>query len=506
MRPRPAVAVLLLALAAGAAHAQLPLPEAPVRVVIPDVTAFDAALTGAWRRALTGRPEEGDPLVAAWRQSPVGSKLEAQWSLLAGDLPWTWEEILGLQPRAIGIALLDVGHLEAVFVFDTPLAALPVGLPDGEAKTHGGVTYRLVARGAADGRADTDRRAGLAWARTGAHLLVATSERGLLRALDEARAGRGFPPPLPGLASVELDLEALRRDRYYRREFPFGDGPETGRVRAALRLEGRELVEVREGAGESPAAAVTFDVAGAAASGWEPDGSGLAAALRPAILEPLPHLEDRPVRPVAPLPAAGAADADRYLVNLERPLAAAGASREEGELAGWRALWTKQPVAGWGWALGADGARLLVFPWPAARDEELVELARATAERRSGRAAVVPVGDTREVRVGPDLAALAVRRRGDFLWIGPSARALADVPAPVPAPDVIRWARVDLAAARREGSRWEKVEGPQAPEQVRPLSDRILGLLGWMPSTTSITVERRRTSSGWSERIVFGTR
>ena len=34
--------------------AGLPLPPAPVRVLIPDVTAFDAALTGAYRQAFLG--------------------------------------------------------------------------------------------------------------------------------------------------------------------------------------------------------------------------------------------------------------------------------------------------------------------------------------------------------------------------------------------------------------------------------------------------------------------
>jgi hypothetical protein len=64
---------------------------------------------------------------------------------------------------------------------------------------------------------------------------------------------------------------------------------------------------------------------------------------------------------------------------------------------------------------------------------------------------------------------------------------------------------VDLRALRAEGPRWEKAEGPAAPEETRPLSDRILGLLGWMPRTTSLAVERRRTATGWSETLVFGT-
>jgi hypothetical protein len=33
----------------------------------------------------------------------------------------------------------------------------------------------------------------------------------------------------------------------------------------------------------------------------------------------------------------------------------------------------------------------------------------------------------------------------------------------------------------------------------------VLGLLGWIPGTRSVAVERRRTETGWSERVVFGT-
>lgn len=67
----------------------------------------------------------------------------------------------------------------------------------------------------------------------------------------------------------------------------------------------------------------------------------------------------------------------------------------------------------------------------------------------------------------------------------------------------MRWGRVDLAAAHAEARRWAKVEGPANPETVRPLSDRILGLLGWMPKTTGLSVERRKTDTGWRERVVF---
>jgi hypothetical protein len=66
----------------------------------------------------------------------------------------------------------------------------------------------------------------------------------------------------------------------------------------------------------------------------------------------------------------------------------------------------------------------------------------------------------------------------------------------------MRWAKLDLNAAREEGPRWEKFEG--TGDSDRPLSDRVLGLLGWMPNTTSITVERKRTGKGWEERVLFG--
>ena len=101
----------------------LPLPQAPVRIVIPDPDAFDAALTSGYRQFLTGAPDENDPVVSAWRKTQVGSKLEDQWSRLSKDLPWTWEQIHALQPTAVGIALLQVGHLEAVLVQREWLAA-----------------------------------------------------------------------------------------------------------------------------------------------------------------------------------------------------------------------------------------------------------------------------------------------------------------------------------------------------------------------------------------------
>jgi hypothetical protein len=253
---------------------------------------------------------------------------------------------------------------------------------------------------------------------------------------------------------------------------------------------------------------MVFDAPDAAASGWEPDGSTLGAALRAGLLEPIPAPADRPVPPRTALPAAAAQTAqDRYLTSLEQPLVRGEAAAwEEGELAQWRTLWQGAAIPGWGYAVQPDGTRRLVFPWPAERDEELLRLCRATVERRAGKAAVTTVGAARQISVGPDLPALAVRRTGGYVWIAASARDLEGVAAPRPAGDVVRWARADLRSLRGEAPRWEKAEGPAAPEQTRPLSDRILGLLGWIPDTTSLALERKRTSAGWSETLVFGAR
>lgn len=489
---------------AAAAERGLPLPPAPVHMVIPDVVAFDAALTGAYRRALLGQPEDGDPLVAAWRLSPVGSKLEAQWALFSGDLPWTWEQVLATKPRGLGLALLSPGSLEAVLVLETPLATLPVPLPRGTAKTHAGVVYALVSRGAGDG-ASGDRRPGLAWARHGGRLFLATSERALHLALDEALAGRGVAASLPGLVALDLDLSALRADRYFAREFPWAPGPEDGNVRAALRLEGGRLVEVREGTGESRPPGFTFDTQDTVAAAWDGDGDALWPALRSGLLEPIPSPLDRPVPPLGPLPSTSRGTAeDRYLVRLDKPPAGPGAPWDEGDLATWRTLLAKRPSGGWGYRIAKDGERAVVFAWPASGMADLEKACRATVERRSGAIDVVAVGDVREMRAGPGLPVLALRQAGRFAWIGSSARALAAASAPRPSGEIVRWARLDLRAVRAEGDRWARAEGPAAPERVRPFSDRILGLLGWMPSTNTLALERRQTATGWSERLVFG--
>jgi hypothetical protein len=403
----------------------------------------------------------------------------------------------------MGLALLDVGSLEVVIVVDAQIIALPTALSPGTPKSRSGVTYHVVTRGAADGAEDGGRRMGLAWAWLGSRLLLATSERALGLAIDESLAGRAFEAPLPGLVSLDLDVDALRKDRYFRREFLFGPSTDEGHVVAALRAEGDHLVEVREGRGDAGAGGAVFDAAGAVAAAWESDDAALAPALRAAILEPLSSLSERPVPPIVPLPPALATSTDRYLVNLEQP-PESGATWEEGELPAWRDLLAKRPAGGWGYALGADGSRRVVFAWPESLDEELLRLSRATAGRRSGPTVVVTSPGSREIRVGPDLAAMALRRTGGFVWIGRTAAELADAPTPTRSPDIVRWARLDLDAIRAEADRWPKAEGPAAPEQTRPFSDRILGLLGWMPETRSLSVERRRTEHGWSERVVFG--
>ncbi|MBI4911166.1 MAG: hypothetical protein HY823_00365 [Acidobacteria bacterium] len=495
-----------LACAAFPAEVRLPLPEAPVRVLIPDVATFDANLTGAYRRFATGQPKPGDPLLSAWRRTQVGSKLEDQWTRFSEFLPLTWGDIRKLQATSLGLALLEVGHLEALVILETPLAALPVPLPKGERKTHGGVSYTLVAHGAADPSRDPDRRMGLAWAHSGTRLFLATSERALKLGLDEALAGRGLKPPMEGFVSMELNLDALRKDRYFRREFPFEAGPEGGRIRAALRKEGGGLVEVREGLGGTSTGVGSFEAPAAAACGWEPEGSGFWVAFRRGLLEPVPAPAERPVAGLRPLPDPAQENrGDRYAVDLTRAVAGPGeASHEEGDLGVWKDLLRRTPVAHWGWWVGRDGVRRMVFPWPEAQDKAFLDACQATLSRRGGRSTVVTQGGIREVRVGAQFPVLALRRTGAYLWVSGTARDLQAVTLPQADPDLLRWAKVDLAAVRAETPRWARAEGPPRPEEVRPLSDRVVGLLGWMPATSSISVERRKTAGGWSETVHFG--
>lgn len=493
------IPLLLTALAA----AEVPLPPAPVRLQIADPAAFDRALTGTWRAVLQGAPPPGEPVMAAWRQERIGMKLDDQWRRFTADLALDWGTLQKLQPKGLGLAILEVGQLEAVLVIETALAQLPLPLPQGTPRSHGGVAYHVVTPGAGDGSEDADRRMGLSWARTAGRLLLATSERALKLALD---AGLKPAPPssLPGLVALELDLTVLRKDRYFQREFPFPEGPESGTVRAALRLEQGQLVEVREGVGEDRPGVWSFHAPGAALAGWEPAGSAFWPAFRRGLLEPLPNLEDRPVPALTALPAVGEAVAeDRYGVDFRKPRTVySGSAWEAGDLAAWGTLLEAHPVPHWGYWVDA-GARRIVFPWPADQDVAFAERCRATAARRAGKATLVQVGDTREVRVGPDLTVLALRRTGPCLWVGPSAASLSSVPAPQAQEALVRWAQVDLEAVRAEGTRWASHEGAGSPEQVRVLSDRVLGLLGWIPATRALRVERRRTEGGWTERVHF---
>lgn len=484
-------------------YAATPLPPAPVRIVVTDPSVFDAALTGAWRKALSGEASADDPVVAAFRQSQVGTKLEAQWGKFSGEFAWTWRDIRALKPTWLGLSLLGVGNLEAVLVVETPLAVLP-SLPPGSTKSHAGIPYHLVSMGAGDPSSDPGRRMGFAWARSAGRLFVATSERGLILALTAAGNGTA-DPPLSGFVSVDLDLDSLRKDRYFRREFVFGAGDAQGHVRAALQVEGDHLVELREGTEAALASVYTFESAGSAAAGWEPNGDGFFDALRLGLLEPIPLVSDTPVPSLLPLPAVGTASDDTYLVNLEKPRTAPGAKPgEEAELSQWRSLLAGHPIASWGFLLGRDGSRHVVFPWPKSEDSKLLALCRATVERRAGRSTVVSAGEVQEIRVGPDLPALALKRTGEFVWMGISASQLAGLSEPKRAEDLLRWARTDLAAVRAEADRWQKAEGPANPDRIRPLSDRVLGLLGWIPKTQTISVERKKTADGWSERVVFG--
>jgi hypothetical protein len=41
---------------------------------------------------------------------------------------------------------------------------------------------------------------------------------------------------------------------------------------------------------------------------------------------------------------------------------------------------------------------------------------------------------------------------------------------------------------------------------VRAFSDRVLGLLGWIPAVRAIAVERRQSGEEWRERVVFESR
>jgi len=497
--------LLAAAVPLAAAETLLPLPEAPVVLVSADPAGLDRALSGGFRKALTGTAPEGDPVLRGLRQTRVGGKLDEQWTLFAGDLPLTWTQIAATKPTALGLALLSPGDLEMVLALRTPLAQLPFALPEGEARSRNGVPYAFVSRGAGDERT-LDRRMGLAWARVDGTLLVATSERALQLALDRAAARQGFSPFLPGLASARLDLDALRKDRYFRREFLFAEGiagGERGVLLAALREEAGRLVEVREGEAARGPAAPRWGTDGrrVAAAGWETDASRFPTALRRGLLEQVPAPSDRPVRAFRPLPDPNAAEGERYLVDITKPVPPEGEG-DAAELPRWAAFLAELKLEGWGWEAGSDGARRLVARVPAAKEAELLELVRATLVRRTGAA----TASTGELAVGPALPGLAWARRGEWLWLATAPGHLAGVPEPGVEKDLVRWARLDLGAVRSEEGAWRDAEGAGFEGSTRPFSDRVLGLLGWAPKTASVDVERRQEGDRFRERVVFASR
>ncbi|HEV8267874.1 MAG TPA: hypothetical protein VGR00_06565 [Thermoanaerobaculia bacterium] len=502
---KPAIILLLVSSGLFAAEPRpLPLPDAPVQLVIPDAKAFDRALAGGFRQALDGTLAASDPVGAAWRRTRVGAKLEAQWALFTKDLPLRYSDLVKLQPKEIGLALLAAGDLEAVLAVRTPLAELPLTFPKGEAKTHRGVAYRVASRGGGDDHQAT-RRIGLAWARKDDVFLVATSERALKLALDLALEGKGVAAFRPGLASLRLDLDALKKDLYFRREFLFAEGlspSASGIVLSSLESSPEGLVETREGSGPRPEAAAVWPSADrrVAAAGWESDASRLFAALRRGFLEPIPSPSDRPVVALASLPDPKGTGTDRYLVDLTRPAREEGGTSGEGELPRWAAHLMDSPVGGFGWEIGEDGTRRIVMRRPAALDATFASLARETVTRRAGGASPVEGG----LVVGPELDAVAWKRTGEWLWIAASPAALRDAPEPKLDPAVTRWSRLELAAVKRAGRDWSRAEGAFSPETTRPFSDRILGLLGWAPHVGSVSVERKQDGARWVERVVFG--
>ena len=72
-------------------------------------------------------------------------------------------------------------------------------------------------------------------------------------------------------------------------------------------------------------------------------------------------------------------------------------------------------------------------------------------------------GDVLEMRVGPGLPALALRRIGAFVWIGTSAAAVAPREATQTVDGLVRWARVDLGAAARSRRRGHGSRGRPRP-------------------------------------------
>ena len=525
MKSRRSLVALFVMLAASGSGAQtpgaapvstaawrgLPLPAAKIRLAIADVDAFDRALSGGFRRALTGELAPDDGVASGFRQSQVGAKLVDQWGRFTGETAISFKTITALETHSLALAVLGIGDLEMVLALETKASALPELFEEGTARTASGRTYHLVRSGAADEGAGGETRMGLAWARDGGVLFVATSERAMKLALEAAAADRRFMPKLEGLASLELDADLLREDLYFKRDF-FWNGisdvdTASGRIHAALRLESNRLVEVREGAVAAgvPTRGVVFEAPGSLASGWIDDGLRAASELWRAVLDPIPSSSMRPDVASGALPSTKAASAeDRYATSVETPLLEGTSLTDTAERDRWQALFTAHKPAGFGYVTTRTRARLLVLPWPKEGDAELMSLIESRLTHRGARLVRGDAsGETREFAFGPNLPALAVRRAGEFVWFGPSAADLRAVPVPRWSDDVSRFAKLSLVAARNERRRWERVEGPRSPDSARPFADRVLGLLGWMPSVRLLEVERRVSGSAFRERIVF---
>ncbi|MEO8359039.1 MAG: hypothetical protein ABI672_03330 [Vicinamibacteria bacterium] len=502
--------------------AGLPLPDAMVRLSIKDVRAFNAALGGGFKKALYNTLPENDGVAAGFGQSQVGAKLTDQWARFRGDTELSFQTIVDLQTTSMGLAILNVGHLEMALVLQTPLAALPAIFEEGTSRIDHGRTYHLVRTGAGDEGSGGETRMGLVWSRDAGFLIITTSERAMKLTLAAMETGERFAPKLDGLASLELDTDALKSDLYFKREFLFGSlsnaDESKGRISAAVRLDAGRLIEVREGAlAKTAQRGATFDAPGAIASGWIGDASQLLAELRRGLLEPSPQPSLMPQLSVAALPSSRASTADdRYVTNIEVAAPVNGVTlTESAELDAWTTLLSAQPVAGFGYATLKSRARLLAIPWPKERDAEMTALIDATLTRRGARlapssatsaspASPASSTDAKQYFLGPNLPVLAFKRSGDFIWMAPTAADLAKAPTITWSNELVRFSKLNLTEVREEGKRWARIEGPRSPEHARPLSDRVLGLLGWMPTVRTLEVERRVTGAAFKERIVFG--
>ena len=486
-----------------AAEAPLPLPPAPVRLVIPDVPAFDLALTGVVpprprRTAGGGRPARRHLATHAGRQqarSAMGGALAGPALELVADPP--------------------------------PETALPRSRPSRSRRARGRSRSRHRARGAAVDPAGRDReeprrrgdergRAGSGRRPSGrpppgpglgpprpapAHRheragAPARPGRGL--------AGRGVMSFLPGLASLELDTDALAKDRYFRREFLFGESA-MGRVRAALRQEGGRLLEVREGAGTPAGPRSSSRPRMRSAAGWETDGSRLfpGAPVGP------PGDDPESVGTAGASARRPARDARRDGRPLPRGPPETGAGTEprweEGELALLRTLVIAALRAGAGASRSRRAASgLYVFAWPAPPSRTTWSARRrkpgATRRAHHGDHGGRHPGDTPGPGPRRPRAAASRRLRVDRLvgararggWRAPGRGSRRAVGAGRPARGPRR--------SRSLGARGGTGRAGAGPSLLRPRA-RPAGL-------DARRRERSRSSGvvrdkGWSERVVF---